>query len=361
MEVDEFLEHYGVLGMHWGQHKAKDTPSPRAQAKADQKEHKQWKKGANSSATANTVFQEALRTSKKPLTALMNSPKYKGKDFGKPENLALARQYDRESSQLFNDHMMQASVKHASNKAGDQVMMYQFDRNMGMMRATHMKRVEHGDQGWPDFKATLNAQGFIIDLQPVEPVAHDDLEARVADFLAHYGVLGMKWGQHLKDHGVKSTTKKAATTAKAAVKKDIKERTSTQTTVRAKPGQLVRVVGGNGRSAHDDAVKARTAEQIAKKNTLDALSNQELQHLVNRMNLESQYRNLASNETRVSAGEKFATDLLSKHDAKINTALAVGLGPAAPVGKMVIDGALKKATVNKAMLGGKVSDKKKNK
>lgn len=183
----------------------------------------------------------------------------------------------------------------------------------------------------------------------------------VDEFLAHYGVLGMKWGQHLKDHGVKSTTRKAATTAKAAVKKDIKERTSTETTVRAKPGQLVRVVGGHGRSAHDDAIKARTAEQIAKKNTLDALSNEQLQQLVQRMNLESQYRNLAVNETRVSAGEQFATDLITKHDAKINAALAVGLGPAAPVGKMVIDGALKKATVNKGLLGGTVSEKKKNK
>src|SRR5690348_11527234 len=101
MEVDEFLAHYGVLGMHWGQHKAKDAPSPRAQAKADKKETKQWKKSANNSATANKVFQEALRTSEKPLRDLMNSPKYKGKDFGKPENLALAQQYDRESAQLF--------------------------------------------------------------------------------------------------------------------------------------------------------------------------------------------------------------------------------------------------------------------
>lgn len=183
----------------------------------------------------------------------------------------------------------------------------------------------------------------------------------VDEFLAHYGVKGMKWGQHLKDHGIKSTTKRAATEATAAVKKDIKERTSTETTVRAKPGQLVRVVGGHGRTAHEDAVRARTAEQVAKKNTLDALSNKELQQLVNRMNLESQYRNLSVNETRVSAGEKFATELLAKHDAKINTALAIGLGPVAPVGKAVIDGAIKNATTNKAMLGGKVSDKKKSK
>jgi hypothetical protein len=178
----------------------------------------------------------------------------------------------------------------------------------------------------------------------------------VDDVLAHYGVLGMKWGQHLKSHGVKATAKKATADAKAHVKKDIKERTSTETTVRAKPGQLVRVVGGNQRSAHNDAVTARTAEQIAKRNTLDALSNDDLQKLVTRMNLESQYRNLAVNETRASAGEKFVTGVLNEHGDK---AFAVALGPLAPVGKKVTEAALKNATQNKAMLGGKVKNDKK--
>lgn len=177
----------------------------------------------------------------------------------------------------------------------------------------------------------------------------------VDDVLAHYGVKGMKWGQHLKAHGVKATAKKATAEAKAHVKQDVKERTSTKTTVRTKPGQVVRVVGGVGRTPHQDAIAARTAEQIAKKNTLDSLSNQELQHLVNRMNLEAQYRQHASKETRASAGEKFATGLLNDHGDKVFT---VALGPLAPVGKKVAESALKGQ--NKAMLGGTV-DKKKNK
>jgi hypothetical protein len=178
----------------------------------------------------------------------------------------------------------------------------------------------------------------------------------VDDVLAHYGVLGMKWGQHLKSHGVKATVKKAATEGKAHVKKDLKERTSTETTVRAKKGQHVQVVGGVGRSAHDDAIQARVAEQVAKRNTLDALSNKELQSLVTRMNLEAQYRQYAVKETRMTAGEKFAQKFLAD-----NTDKAVALlGPGAAVGKQVVDAAVKSTTANKALTGG-IVDKKKDK
>lgn len=176
------------------------------------------------------------------------------------------------------------------------------------------------------------------------------------EVLAHYGVLGMKWGQHLKDHGVKSTAKKAATDAKTHVKKDVKERMSSETTVRAKKGKHVQVVGGVGRSAHEDAVAARTAEQIAKRNTLDALSNKDLQKLVTRMNLEAQYRQYAVKETRQTAGEKFAQKFLSDHTDK---AVAL-LGPGAAVGKQVVDAAITSTTANKALTGG-IVDKKKDK
>lgn len=187
-------------------------------------------------------------------------------------------------------------------------------------------------------------------------LAHSAGGESLDDILAHYGVKGMHWGVR-KDRpsgAPRRSISDRVNNAKAAVKKDIKERTSTETTVRAKPGQMVRVVGGLKRLPHQDAIAARTAEQIAKKNTLDALSNQDLQRLVSRMNLESQYRNLASNETRVSAGEKYALDLVDKHGDK---AMVVVLGSFAPAGKQVLDFAVKGATANKALAGGKIKNK----
>lgn len=179
-----------------------------------------------------------------------------------------------------------------------------------------------------------------------------------AEFLSHYGVKGMKWGVSRSESGkvsVSATAKAAANDVKNRVNKEVAERTSAEVTVRAKPGSIVRVVGGNRRTAHQDAINARIAEQIAKRNTLDALSNKDLQQLVTRMNLEQQYRNLAVKENRLSAGEK----MIRKYLASNGDAVFSKLGPLASGTKMVVDSQLKNA--NKALLGGSTSDKKKDK
>lgn len=129
----------------------------------------------------------------------------------------------------------------------------------------------------------------------------------VQDILQHYGVKGMHWGVR------KEQVRTAVGNAKTAVKKEIADRTGEQVVVRTKPGAGVRTVGGNKQMAHPDAVRVRTYEQIAKKSTIDALSTEDLQKLVTRMNLESQYNTLASKEDRRSKGEKYAKDFLDKN------------------------------------------------
>lgn len=98
------------------------------------------------------------------------------------------------------------------------------------------------------------------------------------NFLKHYGVKGMKWGVR-KSEVTLSTT----------------------------PGKKVRGSGGYDLEAHDDAKKAATYKQKAKKSTTDALSNKELQDLVLRMNLEQQYKRLS--ESDMSYGEKFVRQM----------------------------------------------------
>lgn len=138
------------------------------------------------------------------------------------------------------------------------------------------------------------------------------------DVLSHFGVKGMKWG--VRKETLSRSTRQAVGDAKTKVKNEVAARTGSEVTVRTKPGQGVRTVGGTKRMAHPDAIQARTSQQIAKKSTLDALSNKELQDLVTRMNLESQYSTLVKKEDRRSKGEKLAESVLNTNGDK-----AIGL------------------------------------
>jgi hypothetical protein len=90
--------------------------------------------------------------------------------------------------------------------------------------------------------------------------------------LAHFGIKGMKWG------------------------------------VRRSRGSDGTVGGAHPSSSASDAEKAKEFHTRARTQGTHSLSNQELQHLVNRMNLEQQYSKL--NKQRSNAGAKFAKEVL---------------------------------------------------
>lgn len=99
----------------------------------------------------------------------------------------------------------------------------------------------------------------------------DNGAAFAGNFLEHFGVRGMKWG-HRKDKG---------NSAVASIE-------DTSIKVKTSPGRI-EVSGGRGRMPHDDAVQAAAYRQIVKASSTHALSNKELQALVNRINLEQNY------------------------------------------------------------------------
>lgn len=93
------------------------------------------------------------------------------------------------------------------------------------------------------------------------------------DFLAHHGVLGMRWGFRKAGTGAPSSHKKGAGVA------------------------------------YDKAKANKAQAKIGRRGNTDKLNNDELQHLVNRLNLEKQYTSLASGKSSKSSFSKILTDV----------------------------------------------------
>ena len=114
----------------------------------------------------------------------------------------------------------------------------------------------------------------------------------VQDFLEHVGVKGMKWG------------------------------------VRRTKAELEK--------ASSDGAKTESIRTRAKTSGTNALSNTELQTAIDRMRLEKQYSELASQTATKNAGQKFATALLgdiSKSEVTRVTKGAASLGVEAAIRK----------------------------
>jgi len=115
--------------------------------------------------------------------------------------------------------------------------------------------------------------------------------ATVEDFLQHFGVKGMKWGNRM------------------SFKRPVKE------------------------SPSADAAKAMALRDRAKRSKPKALSNKELQEAINRMNLEQQFKRLNTNErniavrfisnTLLEVGKREAVGLVAKKAAKLATRAVV--------------------------------------
>lgn len=116
------------------------------------------------------------------------------------------------------------------------------------------------------------------------------------DSLKHYGVKGMRWGVKRSD----------AQLAAAKKTRRGKKEPPARDTVTSKRGRITKVDLSKKSSEMQpaqDAAKAAVTRQIAKKRSTDALSNDDLQALVKRMNLEQQYSDLSAK--RKSTGRKY--------------------------------------------------------
>ena len=341
--VEEFLEHHGVKGMKWGVRKAEKAQAradrqqkvadhrkakwdaarakkgqapgtvntrkrvtvgqreanavnsqriaDRLQKKADKKLAKvdgKWEKQIYTVHGAVAVHNSMAEHFNSKIDALNDGPKWKDKEpLGNKE---LEADYMRDIDTLTSQSYAHAvRAVHGSSPSGKKEAVF-VDDEQGQRIEVRNKSVKHadGEDDEPDLVLHVNIEnGKIVSTNQAElGVEHSD---PVDDFLAHYGVKGMKWGVRKSESGSSPVP---------------------VTATQKKPGKFVTTKGGEKHPAHEDAVKAVVARQKAKGSTTDALSNAELQAAVTRMNLEAQFKRLDQENDRRSKGKRFIAGLL---------------------------------------------------
>lgn len=280
----DFLSHHGVKGQKWGVRRDKGHEGEQATGKRISKLDKKYEKSSVSKyfAVYNAM---ADKMNNGEIDRINNDPRFKGKDLSDSTS-SLSKAYYNEYSKTATKILNESSDKIlGTNASGTKRWGWNYDVEIGLPTASigDVETAKHADSSVP-VKITWNSKGFITKIEiPDSNVEHSTV---LEDFLFHFGVKGMHWGQRKSD---------SVPTGKVTVDQK-------------KPGTKVQAAGGKGFTAHPDAVKAAAAKQVAKNSSTDALSTQELQHLVSRMNLEQQYSKLSAGQT--SAGRKFVNDLL---------------------------------------------------
>lgn len=139
-----------------------------------------------------------------------------------------------------------------------------------------------GDYEGPEFKLKYNYDWDSIGMDVAMSEASDAIDG----ILEHYGVKGMKWGRRRGPQSV-------------SVKPGRRSRSN------------VRTKGGKHLPAHEEAITAAIQKQMGKKSSTDALSTKELQSVVQRMNLEQQFKSLSGKQK--NAGKKYVADEIQKN------------------------------------------------
>ncbi len=298
-KVDIFLKHQGVKGMKWGVRKDRGHEGEKAKTKTIAKLDKQYEKSF-AGASGYIKVQNQMAEHINARVASLND-KHAGRDItdGSPGQKAYLRDYEK----LVDDAAAASTEAFGTNASGTgRAKITRYGEGYESTWQAQWEDLKHAD-GDTCIKITpkFNVKGFIVSTK-LEIIEKE---------LKHFGVPGMKWGKH-----------------KAEVIPDGEVRVNQK-----KPGTKVASAGGKKIEAHPDAISAATSRQRAKASTTDALSNDELQKLVNRMNLEQQYSNILVKEAATSKGKNWVKQLRTVG----KTANEVATFANSPAGKLLQD------------------------
>ena len=273
MTVEEYFEHFGVKGMRWGV--IRKDGGRRATSLGISAEEK------------TAIYDRATKAIDKDVTQL--SAKYKGQGGSRRSR----SEYNKAVSATMSKHLVE-SVDHV---LGERSVM-PFTARLTMNGTHHASvtligrsTIVHNELDMQfDFEFERDEEGWITKVRPSpSSLAHHtdlelfgDLSMETLDFLAHYGVLGMKWGRR-KSEGTSTV----------------------------------------GASASEDAINVAAL----RKKKISQLSNAEMKAVTERMNLEKKYREMNPSDQEI---------LMRKIKKHADSATKVVMWMATPSGKALL-------------------------
>lgn len=251
-QVEEFLEHHGVKGMHW--HQRKQLPqmpvNPGVMA-ANIEDHNPQKP------IAKTVVKkkEPTPVKKDQNKESSSSEKSTGKGRGGKKKGKSGKKRSGKKSRVSEAKTLLDNL-HFSPHSTNPAVRFSPGTSAANNLAIAMKN--------------------FADAKAKKKVTHSMTNDVVEDFLEHHGVKGMKWGVR-------------------------KERPSSVTV--SVVGKQLKTTGGYNNKTTKDAANAAISRRKAQISGTRSLSDKQLKQLVNRMNLEKQYSQL--NPSTVQKGHDF--------------------------------------------------------
>lgn len=250
---ESYLEQFGIKGMKWG--------IRRDPAKAAAKAEKKWEKKAASTHRYFKAYDTAAEQMNSVRIPRLNAkPEYKNIDVRKPGRLT--DKYLSDYAKAFNQEIDIASKNLGAdvNPGGTKRITYRMGKDLDITFG--FEEIKHADDGELAFRAQLDADGRIISFTVVNSVLQQSDTNE--EILEHFGIKGMKWGVRRSNPSAEPSS---------------------------------------------DAARSDAAVSKLRKDGLKALSNEELQTVVTRLNLEQNF-NKVRPRTATEKTAKFMRDLL---------------------------------------------------
>ena len=353
--MSDALMHYGVKGMKWGVRKDRKTgkikPGSVLRRAPLQRRDDLMKATATKSLHTRATFQDQSDQLKKVyksarpkikagLKKLNADSKYAGVNLNEKKNKKLRDDYNKEVSRVVTDQLNAASYVKTKRKDPFAVSFeYRSgvsekpivsiaindkkafrDSNRKWAKETR-KSVKHSeDDSVVKFELVLDENGFVTDLVELTSMTQsNDLGSVLMsdldkDALMHHGVKGMKWGVRKSrsakylDRAEKGGGKKRKNKLTPAQKERIKK-----AKIKAKADIKVAKLNAKAKkieartkleSAKAKAESSKAQTEAPKKKAIKDMTNQELQEIINRNRLETEYKKISQVPKKKTTSDK---------------------------------------------------------